>query len=297
MQARSAAAADLLRVCAFLHPDAIPEEIITEGAASLGPELQAVAQNPLALNQAIGVLLSYSLLKRQPEAHLLSMHRLVQAVLKDGMDVPTSHGWAERVVQAVNDALPAEVEYRTYARYERCLPHAQECAQLSEQKQFTTFAARRLLYLTGNYLSDHARYAEAEAFYQHSLRIREQALGPDHSDVAHPLNGLANLYSDQGKYDEAEPSYQHALRVREQALGPDHPQVAYPLNGLANLYQDQGKYTEAEPLYQRALHIREQALGPNHPLTREVVRNYAMLLRKMGRETEASELEARFPPS
>src|SRR6266702_5965326 len=137
VQARSPAAADLLRVCAFLHPDAIPEELITEGAAKLGSELQAVAQRPLALNQAIGVLLSYSLLKRQPEAHLLSMHRLVQAVLKDGMDASTSHGWGERVVQAVDQALPAEVEYREYARYERCLPHAQECAQLIEQEQIT----------------------------------------------------------------------------------------------------------------------------------------------------------------
>ena len=34
VEQRSAAAADLLRVCAFLHPDAIPEEIITEGAAA-----------------------------------------------------------------------------------------------------------------------------------------------------------------------------------------------------------------------------------------------------------------------
>ena len=44
VEKRSAAAADLLRVCAFLHPDAIPEEIITEGAAQLGPNLQAVEQ-------------------------------------------------------------------------------------------------------------------------------------------------------------------------------------------------------------------------------------------------------------
>ena len=129
VEKRAAAAADLLRVCAFLHPDAIPEEIITEGATKLGPNLQAMAKNPLVFNQAIGVLLSYSLLKRQPEEHMLSIHGLVQAVLKDGMDVPTYHQWAERVVQAVNDALPQDMEYRTYARYERCLPHAQECAQ------------------------------------------------------------------------------------------------------------------------------------------------------------------------
>jgi tetratricopeptide (TPR) repeat protein len=291
----SPVAADLLRVCAFLHPDAIPEEIITEGATDLGPNLQIVAQNPLALNQTIGVLLSYSLVKRQPEEHLLSVHRLVQAVLRDDMDDPTSHLWAERVVQAVNHALPTDMEYRTYGRYKRCLPHAQECARLIEHQHLTSVAARRLLLQTGLYLYDYARYAEAEDCYQQSLHIREDVLGPDHPDVAYPLTNLAILYVDQGKYEKAEPLYQRALYIREQALGPEHPQVAYPLHGLAILYKEQGKYAEAEPLYKRDLHIWEQAFGPEHPLTKLVVRNYARLLREMGREDEAQELEARFP--
>jgi len=250
VQKRSAAAADLLRVCAFLHPDAIPEEIITEGAAALGPNLQAVASKPLSLNQAIGVLLSYSLLKRQPEEHLLSMHRLVQAVLKDGMGVPTYHQWAERLVQAVDQALP-EMEYRTYARYERCLSHAQECARLIEQEQLTSFAARRLLYQTGSYLKEHARYAKAEAFYQHSLRIREQALGPDHPLVGTSLNNLAGLYADQGKHAEAELLYQRALRIREQALGPDHPYTREVVRNYARLLRKMGRETEATQLEAR----------------------------------------------
>ncbi len=287
VQERSDAAADLLRVCALLHPDAIPEEIITEGAAALGPSLQAVAQSPLAFNQTIGVLLSFSLLKREPEEHLLSIHRLVQAVLKDGMDAPTYHGLAERVVQAVNDALPEEVEYRTYTRYERCLSHAQECAQLIEQEHFTSSAARRLLYQMGHYLTDHARYSEAEAFLQHSLHICEQALGPDHPEVASLLQGLAALYYEQGKYAEAEPLFLRALHICEQALGPDHPQVAASLNGLAVLYKEQDEYAEAEPLYQRALRIWEQALGPDHPNVAAPLTNLAVLYREQGKYTEA----------
>ena len=265
VQARSVVAADLLRICAFLHPDAIPEEIITEGAASLGPELQAVASSPLALNQAIGVLLSYSLLKRKPEEHLLSMHRLVQAVLKDNMDVPTYRQWAERVVQAVNDALPDEVEYRTYTRYERCLPHAQECAQLIEQEHLNSSVARRVLNQTGIYYAKHARYAEAETFLQQSLRIGEQALGHDHPDMASPLNTLAIIFSEQGKYAEAEPLLQRALHIMEQALEPNHPKVAHPLTNLAILYREQDKYSEAESLLQRALLIAEHSYGPDHP--------------------------------
>ena len=251
VQQRSAAAADLLRVCAFLHPDAIPEEIVTEGAASLGPALEAVAQSPLLLNQAIGVLRSYSLLTRQPEQHLLSVHRLVQAVLKDEMDASTFHQWAERVVQAVNDALPAGVEYRTYPRYERCLSHAQECALLIEQEQLTSFAARRLLYQTGIYLYEHARYAEAEVCYHQSLRIREQVLGPDHPQVAYPLNGLASLYDAQGKDAEAEPLYQRALRIREKVLGPNHPLTREVVRNYANLLRKMGREAEASELEAR----------------------------------------------
>src|SRR5258708_23170263 len=78
----SPAAAELLRFCAFLHPDAIPEAIITEGAADLGPVLSLVAADPLLLNEAIQVLRRYSLVKRDPEAKLLNMHLLVQVVLK-----------------------------------------------------------------------------------------------------------------------------------------------------------------------------------------------------------------------
>jgi len=290
VEKRSAAAADLLRVCAFLHPDAIPEEIITEGAAKLGPELQAMAGNPLVFNQAIGVLLSYSLLKRQPEEHLLSMHRLVQAVLKDGMDASTYHQWAERVVLAVYQVLPTEVDYGPYSRYDRCLPHAQECAQLIEQEQLTSFAARWLLHQIGRYLWQHARFAEAEVFYQHSLRIMEQAQGPDHPDVASPLIGLAALYDEQGKYAEAEPLYQRAMDIYEQALRPEDQRVAYPLNGLAVLYEVQGKYAEAEPLYQRALHIWEQALGPDHPQVAYPLNGLANLYYRQGKYDEAEPL-------
>jgi hypothetical protein len=204
VQERSAVAADLLRVCAFLHPDAIPEEIITEGAAKLGPNLQALAHNLLTFNQAIGVLLSYSLINRQPEEHLLSVHRLVQAVLKDGMDTPIYHQWAERVVQAVNQALPEEVDFGPSARYERCLPHAQECAQLIEQEQLTSYYARWLPYQIGRYLWQHARYAEAEVFFQQSLRIREQALGPDHPRTRNVMLNYAKLLRKLGREAEAD---------------------------------------------------------------------------------------------
>src|SRR5262249_55152053 len=98
VEQESPAAAALLRLCAFLAPDSIPEAILTEGASVLGPVLGPVAADPLLLNETIQVLRRYSLVKRDPEARLLNVHRLVQAVLKDGMDVAAQRQWAERTV-------------------------------------------------------------------------------------------------------------------------------------------------------------------------------------------------------
>ncbi len=83
------AAAELLRFCAFLAPDAIPEELFTESAAELGPLLEPVASDLSSLNAAIRELLKYSLVHRDPETKTLSIHRLVQEVLKDQMDEET----------------------------------------------------------------------------------------------------------------------------------------------------------------------------------------------------------------
>ena len=286
------AAVELLRLCTFLAPDAIPEEILTEGMPDLGPALQPVAADPFELNLAIGELLKYSLLRRNPKAQTLSIHQLVQVVLRDEMDEDTQRLWAERSVKAVNRAFP-DVAFEAWPCCERLLPHAQACAGLIEQWNFAFPEAARLLSQAGSYLTARAQYLEAESLYQRALHIFEQAHGPHHPDVATSLNGLANLYREQGKYEQAESLYQRALHIFEQAQLPDHPDVATSLNGLADLYREQGKYAKAEPLYQRALHIFEQAHGLDHPDVATSLHRLADIYREQGKYEQAEPLYQR----
>ena len=201
----SPAAAELLRFCAFLHPDAIPEEIITDGASELGPVLQSVAGDPFELNIAIAEILKYSLLRRDPIAKTLDIHRLVQAVLKEGIDESVQLQWATRTVRAVNRAFP-EYELSKLPRCERLLPHAQICAELIKQWGIESREAAQLLGLAGGYLYDRARFNEAEPLYRQTLSIEEQLLGPEHPEVASTINNLAVLLYDQARYSEAEPA-------------------------------------------------------------------------------------------
>ena len=61
--------------------------------------------------------------------------------------------------------------------------------------------------------------AKAEKWYR-------LAAEKDHTEVAKPLNNLANLYTNQERYLEAESLYKRALALQEKVLGPDHPSVA-----------------------------------------------------------------------
>ena len=292
VEQESLAAADLLRLCVYLAPDAIPEEIITEGATELGPVLSTVAADSLLLNEAIQVLRRYSLVNRDPEARLLNLHRVLQAVLKDGLDRQAQLQWAERAVRAVNATFP-EVIFATWNRCEDLLSHAQVCAGLIDEHHFTFPEAARLLDQAGWYLHERGLGGKAEPLLHQALAIREQRLGPTHPDVAQSLYHVAGLCYEHGKYEQAEALFKRALAIREQVLGPEHPVTATTLDHLAWLYQRLGKYGQSEPLYQRALTIREHRLGSNHPHVAESLSSLGVLYQLRGKYEQAEPLHQR----
>jgi len=262
----NAAAAELLRFCAFLASDAIPEELFAESAADLGPVLEPVVADPSNFNAAIKDLLKYSLVHRDPETQTLSIHRLVQEVLKDQMDEEAQRLWAERAVRAIYRVFP----YPEFTKWDRCrryLLHAQVCSALIEQWEMLFTEAATLLNYLGYYLWQRGEYEQVESLHRRALAINEETLGAEHTNTAASLAHLGFFYRNQRKYELAEPLYQRALTIDKRLLGPEHPDTATSLNNLALLYKNQGKYELAEPLYQRALAIRERVLGPEHPDT------------------------------
>ena len=281
------AAAELLRLCAFLHPDEIPEAMMIEGAAELGAILQPVAEDEMELNEAIGELRKYSLIKRDPEKKILNMHRLVQAVIKDGMDKDEERRWAERVVRMVNRAFP---DFKTIDNAEiwpKCqyyLPHASLGTELIEQWSIVAIDAAQLLAHIACYLRCQGLYIQAERLHRRALHIAEQVLGPSSHEVADILNDLALVYWGMAKYEEVEPLLQHALLIEEQTQ--ERPaDIAEIINNLGILYHMQGKYTQAEPLYQRAISLKEQTLGPRDPALTSTLNNLALLYKLQGKRT------------
>ena len=227
------AAAELLQACAFLVPDAIPEEIFTEGAAEFGPVLQEAASDPMKWDEAIAAAFKFSLIERNP-GKLLAVHRMVQAVARSRMNDEERTQWAEQVVRAVNAAFPF-LEFKFWGKCERLVPSAQACAALVDEYNSSFPEAGRLLSQAGYYLNARARYAEAEPLMRRVVEIFEKAYGLDHPNVATSLNNLATLLHATNRFDEAEPLMRRALELDERSYGPDHPDVARDLNNLAHV--------------------------------------------------------------
>lgn len=326
-------ASNLLRLCTFLHAEAIPEELFETDKSPFWSVSGDTVSDPTRFDMAIAALRSFSLVQRHPETNTLSLHRLVQAVLREAMDECERTRVQQRTIQLLNATFP-EVTPDVWSLCERLMAHVLTCAATVTEGEETVELAE-LLHKAAHYLLERARYQEAgplflralrirehqqglmhldlatllnhmavlsyrqskyeqaEELYKRALHIRQQTLGPEHPDTVSLLNNLAILSYEQGKYEQAESMYLQALQIWEQSLGPEHSLTARALYGLANLYSEQSRYEQAEPLYQRALHICEQTLGPEHPNVAYPLSGLAILYNEQGRYEQAEELYKR----
>ncbi len=131
VQQKEPAAFALLQLCAFLAPDAIPEEIFSNGAPALGSDLEPLVSNPFRFDLAMIILRQYSLLNREvkgkEEVPRFSMHRIMQDIIRDEMSEDAQRQWAERAVRAVSLSLSAGSDPTMMQ------PHVRHCLPLIER--------------------------------------------------------------------------------------------------------------------------------------------------------------------
>jgi len=275
-------ATDLLRFCAFLQPDAIPEELFQHD--------DSFKLDKRALRKGITALLRYSLIKRNMQEQTFSMHRLVQAVLIDDMPPDLQKQWRERVMRALDAAFPYEVEFKNWRQCERLLPHALVCATWAADELAPTVRVAQLFHRAVVYLDARGQYSVAESLLVRVLSIYEQHLGVEHPDTATILNNLSSLYMAQDKYEQAEPHIVRAISIREEQLGVEHPDTARSLCMMAFIYNKQGNHEQAELLYRRALRVFVKHLGSDHPDIALPLYGLAKLMQDQGKRERAEAL-------
>lgn len=261
---RNAIVADLLHFFAFLNPEQIPETLITDGAPEFSSTAQGLANEPLLLNGAIAELRKYSLIRRNTDDKMLSLHPLVQAVLKSRLNVQRQREWIERTIRAINRAFPDIEELQNWACCQQYMPHVQNCILLIERWNIVSAQAVRLLHQASIYLRIQAEYVEAERLHEQAVAMYTVVAATNDEELLpgyalrfwryYRCRKYANVGSEMGK----------ELEQIEQSLGTKHPYVATIRFNLAQLCYKLGKYSAAEQLFLQSLSIREQNVGLQH---------------------------------
>ncbi|HYP39092.1 MAG TPA: FxSxx-COOH system tetratricopeptide repeat protein [Chloroflexia bacterium] len=290
VETKAPASMDLLHLCAFLGPDDIPRSMLSGGKEYLPEQLGETVADELKMNKAIEALRHYSLVEVDMDRTSLSVHRLVQAVVRDGLGGDERKVWAEAAVDVVDEAFPSEsYDVRTWGECARLLPHGLAATGHVEELGIASGRAGRLLNHVGNYLWGRAQYTEAKTVLQRSVPIMSKVHGEEHSAYATTLNNLGMVLQDMGDLVGAKEHYERALAIDEQAFGPLHPNVARDVNNLGSVLQDMGDLQGAKEHLERAFRISRQFLGDEHPYTVGVGRNLLVVMLLLGEEASGEE--------
>ena len=250
------------------------------------PQLDALKKSAVAAIAAGDYAEAQALLEKAFDADLVAARKAQDAANK-ALDVANRRFLTAAKTKA--DLGYLKLSQLQYAAATREFQAAADLVPASEP----TMRARHLLHGVFLAASLDGKNSLAVSALTEVLRIQEQVLGADHTNVASGFSLLASTYQQQGHYAEAEASHKRALAIREKAFGPEHPDVAPGLKELALLYQAQGRHAEAELLSKRALAIKEKAFGPEHPDVAAVLQDLASLYLEQGRYAEAELLSKR----
>lgn len=282
-------AGNLLHFFAFLDSDGIPETLLTQGASASVPHLAPLATNPLLLERALKELRKFSLVRRQANKRLLSIHRLVQAVLLDRMEPAERQDWVVWVIQALDKVFP-EIDYTTWKHCELYLPHILAC--LTSFNQTTPLPAEALCLLdrAGYYLTERTRYAEARHLLDHALALAPHARISAPSTLISLLHHRGLLAYREGNYSEAADFLAQGLAQSKQAMIQDALILPRLLNTQAKLAITQGQYVEAQSTVQQALTLYERILGADQPETATCRQTFGLLCYRQGNHAQAEVL-------
>lgn len=281
-------AVEITRMCAFLAPEHIPEELF----AGTVPARERSAGEQATSREVIERLLAFSLLSRQQDTMTLSIHPLLQSILRDHLEAAERERSLERVASEFYHFLCSGGSITT-AMLPYYLAHIWRIAQYGEIWTFTHLEVAALFSWGASLFSQQGSYPEAEALFQHALAIREHKLGRKHRSTAVLIHRLGVVKARLGCYDEACDLLYEATSTRSRLLGPTNADTLQSLTELAAILYAAGKSEEAVQAYQQAIFLTEQAQGPDSPAILPLLERLAQLFISVARFSEAEPLLAR----
>ncbi|MEV0035683.1 FxSxx-COOH system tetratricopeptide repeat protein [Streptomyces sp. NPDC050804] len=300
---------DLLRLCTFFAPGAIPVRLVRDLPPDTLPEkLRGLVDDPVRWARAIGKLRQYAVVRAagvgEREVHdsvngeglagvagdTLYMHRMVHQIVHQDMPSQDHKEFIEVVRRALVQADPGRpTDTRLWPRYAEITPHLKwaDVLQSTDPAMHTLILnCLRYMYLSGEYRA-------GINLGRRALEAWRVLLGETHPRIWDLSYHYANVMRAVGDYAGTEVIERAAVEHLRAEKGPKDLEHLRAAGGLAADLRGLGRYEEAFEISGWILASYRELLGEQDSRTLNAQNNLAISHRLLGRYNESLELNRR----
>ena len=278
LRRRDPAAAEMLEICSFFGPDPIPMRLLYGRAVTRA--LTTGADEPrdeMAVAQLLRLLNRYGLARSDQGSETLTVHRLVQAVIRDGVG---GRRWKELrsvVHTALADANPGNPEATAdWDEYDELLPHLEPSRAAADANP----DVRKLITDSVRYLWKRSLYSTAHDLAVRTLERWERADfrggGPEDVHTLLLRTQLGNVLRSLGRLQEAYDVDWEVLQTFTATKGAEYPASLAAAGNVGADLRALGRYQEARELDRGTYDAAHAEFGEDHQRTLMYANNLGM---------------------
>jgi tetratricopeptide (TPR) repeat protein len=301
LEERSPAAMRLLQLCSVMAPSIALDLIYSPSVARvLVPFDAELSSEPMIMGKVVQQISKLALLKLDPNADQVQVHRLVQAVVRARMSPKDLASAREEVHQILVASRPREEvdDPASWNRFRMLWPHLEP----SDVASSTEEPVRQLIIDRVRYLhvfSDLERARDealdAERRWEEMLTAEPPFSPAIQKSLRRQLLRLrfhlGNTLLLLSQFKEARDLEEGVLAAQTALLGPDHPHTLMTAGALAGVLRAQGHYREALAMDTRTYPAWTELYGYDHHRTLVAANNLAVSHRLTGDMAAALRLD------
>ena len=245
--------------------------------------------NDLSFDNAIALLLDFSLISQVESRKAFGMHRLVQIATRTWLEKHDEKGlWEGTAVTMLAQVFPSG-SFETRETCASLLPHTNVVGEYEYRNVEYKLQLANLLHNRSWYLYQEGKDYLAKEDAQRVLDIRLNLLTREDISVSAAMSNMGAILSALGEDLAAESMNREALELSSR-LGVDDFDVQKIRMRLGNCLTKQKKYEEAIEILQSVLDSREKHLGTRDSRTLDVMALLVQALSYQKKFDEAQEL-------
>jgi tetratricopeptide (TPR) repeat protein len=285
LKQQSPAAYRLLQFCSVFAPeialDLLTSDRMAEALAPIDPSVSERVMRGAPIQQ----MSRLALIKLDPHAGQVQMHRVLQAVVRDRMtdeELEAARSQVQLVLAGSRPSVDVD-DRRTWPQYRRLWPHLDASGAVrSDEPQVRQLLIDRVRFLwLGGDLEQGEQVARQtmEAWQEMLVEQPSSSLA---RQLLHLRFNLGNILRALGRFTDSRDLNEEVLREQQALLGDEHPHTLMTAGSLAADLRALGRYSEALPRDATTMQAWHKVLGEDHPRTLTAASNLAVSHRALG---------------